>query len=357
MTKRTKNSVGIEDLVVADFRTADMAQSVRQWRLTNHIPYAESCARQIWFGSKQAFKTFPVDQVHGHSVTTHSGANAYQHLMRLNLGLLSNQFGETNIAGQFYSGWAEIHKQYPEKAQPYDTLVQHLTSDTRLIRHKIMPNWKMQSHELAARDLSGMQNQDSVLIIGHVNEQGNISPMTDMLARKLTSNENMRAREILITHPDPNVTKSLLEDLRALKDSGRIRGNISSFDFKELPLAFELYDRAYVTMPMGTDPEADNFIIDSWKNRNSAGNTLTHLRSAAENKALPARPWLVADLDNYVGPDEIRQEMAERARNNNRLAQDAEATVLKCIALRLQGLQPSHKTLDSLPDAPQPSCG
>lgn len=357
MRKIRKYKVGIEDLVVADFRTSGMTPPVRQWRLTNHVPYAKSCTRQIWFGGQQVFKTFPVDQIHDHSVTMYFGANAYQHLMRLSLGLLSNQFGETNIAGQLYSGWANIHKQYPEQAKPYDTLVQHLISDTRLIRHRIMPNWKMQTYELAARDLSGMQNQDSVLIIGHVNEQGRISPMTDMLVRKLTSNESLRAHEILITHPDPQVTKSLLKDLEDLKRSGRIRENIGSFNFKELPLAFELYDRAYITMPMGTDPEADSFIIDSWKNRSADGNTLTHLRSAAENKALPAGPWLIADLDNYTGPDEIREEMAARRRNNNQLAKNAEAAILKCVSLRLNQLQPSQKNLDNTPDAPQPSHG
>ncbi len=359
MRTKAQNSVGIHDLVVADFRTENMQDQVRQWRISNHVPYAESCARQIWFGSTQAFETFPSDKIHGHSYTLHHGANAYQHLMRLNLGLLSRQFGETNIAGQFYNGWAEMHKTYPEKAKPYDTLVQQLTNDTRLIRGLIMPDWKMKVHELAARDLSGMQNQDSVLVIGHLTEKGHISPMTDMLVRKLTSNENMRAREVLITHPDPQTKNKLLEELKGLKDSKRIRGDVSAFDFDDLSVAFELYDRVYITMPMGLNPEADQTIINAWKGRNAEENTITHLRAPAENMAASLKPWIIADLDNYTSPEDIREEMVKRERNNTKLAQDAENTILKCIQLRLQGLQPSRKTLDAVADAPppQPNCG
>lgn len=337
--------VTISDLVVADFRSANMGKRVENWRLNNHVPYAESCARQIWYGSRDVFAGFPVDDIADHNVTLHHGAAAYTHLMRLNLGLLSRNFGETNITGQFYAGWQRIHNQMPEKAKPYDQIVQHLTADSRLIRGRILSGWRTKQHELAARDLSGMKGGDSVLIIAHPNKEGKCSPMTDNLARRLTSNDNRRAREIALTHPDHAVLDGMMDDMKALSDTGRVPTPIQKMNFDDLAIGFEMYDRVYITMPMGEDPEADMQIIQAWKGRETRENTLTHLRADYVNMAEVTRTWIIADLDNYVGPEKIRDDMIMRGRNNDILAQRAEEAITLCTKMRVSGQQPSARLL------------
>ncbi len=338
-------SVTIDELVVADFRTQNMKDSVHQWRVTNHVPFAESCARQIWFGAKSVFDSFPTDDIAHHAVTFHHGPEAYRFLLRLNLGLLSHRRGETNIAGQFYAGWAQLHRDLPEKAKPYDRLIQHLTNDTRVVRSRVMSGWKMHDSELCARDLSDMQHNDSVLIVGHVNTEGKISPLTDNIARKISSNEGRRAREIAFTHPDPAIARQIFMDAQQLSQQKKLVRTITQFDFTDLPTAFELYDRVYITLPMDAYPEADRFMIDSWRGRQADTNVLVHLKANPANMADSSPAWVEARLEQYVSPEQIRLEMAKRAQNNEIIIDMAQEAVDHCVDCRLQGLQPSGKTL------------
>ena len=347
----------IHALAVADFRSKNMKDSVPLWRIRHHIPFAESCARQIWFGSAETFKTFPIEAVEGNAVSLHYGAKAYQHLLRLNLGLLSHRQGETNIAGQFYVGYQQMHQDHPEKARFYDQLVSQMTSDTRLIRHKIMTDWKMQDPELCARDLSGMEKDDSVLIVAHTNSEGNISPLTDMIARKVSTNENRRAREIVFTHPDPEILDRIFAQAKALADQKKILSPITRANFGDLAIAFELTDRAFVAMPMGYNPEADAHIIDCWQNRSAVDNVLTHLRADPENMAQTSDVWANANLDNFIAPEAIRAEMARRSRDNETLIRRAEQAIEHCIQSRLTGIQPTGKTLGDYTPGPAPNCG
>lgn len=340
--------VQIADLVVADFRTEHTTPAVLQWRVSNHVPFAESCARQVWFGRKETFETFPHHLITGSAYTLHHGANAYRYLLALNLGLLSRKKGETNVSGQFYKGWENLHNETPELARQYDTLIQHVTADSRLIRAHILSGMSVARHELAARDLSGLLKSDAVLIIGAPGKDGEISMMTDGIARVTTSNDNRSAREIAITHPSPETAGNLYAGLKRLKDQGKVQGDVNIVEFSDLALAFELYDRVYITMPMGEDPDADAQIIQAWQGRNTEENRLVHMKAAVENMALSSCTWTQAHLENYVSPEEVRAEVKRRLDKNDVLFMKAEQAVELCIQLRLEGLQPSRANLSKV---------
>src|SRR5690606_23511257 len=121
-------------------------------------------------------------------------AEAYEILLKLNLGLLSAKTGETNIKGQFQDAWKCFKATSPEKSLPFDRLIQHVTGDSRLIRHHVLDGWRMRDRKLCARDLSDMRHGDTALIIGHVSPNGNISSVTDSIARKLTNNPSRAAK-------------------------------------------------------------------------------------------------------------------------------------------------------------------
>lgn len=372
MTKKQKNNVGIEDLVVADFRTEHViGHTVMEWRAKHHVPHAESCARQIWFADKDTFKSFPTDHIRGNAVIMHHGALAYKFLMQLNLGLLSQRQGETNITGQFYEGWQKLHTEHPEQAKRYDTLMQNLVSDNRLIRSSILSQWKMRSNELCARDLSGMKNRDTVLLVGDVGRHGDMSVMTDSLIRKIATNENMHAQEVLITHPDPKVVKQLLADAKDMKRNLKLAATFTATDFDEVPIMMALCDRTYVTLPMDANKDADKYMIRGWQEHAGEGSTLTHLKADPANMAKVSDTWLDAGLRNFVTPDDIKEEMVRRARLNDRLAHRAELAIDASVKLRMEGIKPTAKTMggalnvpnidmpepDPSPDEPRPSCG
>lgn len=373
MTKKTKNTVGIEDLVVANFRTEHViGDTVMQWRAKHQVPHAESCARQIWFAGKDTFKSFPTDHIRGNAVTMYHGALAYKFLMQLNLGLLSQRQGETNISGQFYEGWQKLNTEHPEQAKRYDTLMQNLISDNRLVRSSILSHWKMRSNELCARDLSGMKNRDTILLVGEAGRHGDMSVMTNSLIRKIASNENMHAQEILITHPDPKVVKQLLADAKDMKRNLKLVSKFTAADFDEVPIMMALCDHTFITLPMDANKEADQYMIRGWKEHAPEASTLTHLKADPANMAKVSDTWLEAGLNNFVTPDDIKEEMARRARLNDRLTRRAELAIDTIVKLRMEDIKPTAKTMGGAlsvgnldapepeppsPDEPQPSCG
>lgn len=359
----------IHDLAVVDFYNQyARSDAAQEWRARSKVPFAESCARQIWYGHKDSFLDFPIDSIAPDKLTRSEGADAYRTLLRLNLGLLSQKKGETNITGQFQAGWKVLRDADPDAAAPYGKLIQHITGDSRLIRHHVLDGWKMKNSELCARDLSGMRANDSVLIIGHANSQGHISATTDNMARKVTGNAGRAAREVTITHPDPVILNNIFNDLSKSSKDGRIPAPIKRADFADLSLAVALHDRVYVTMPMEHDAQADDHIIACWRGREEKGNTLTHLRAKPEKAATTSQTWLDARLDNFISPDDILREMSVRETSNKELMARAERAIDHCIDMRVSSRQASARTLREAgiassvpqlqePSPPAPKCG
>lgn len=335
-------SVTMDDLVVVDFRTENMDDSVKQWRVSRHIPYAESCARQIWFAKAQDFEGFPLERIKGRAVTYHHGTDAYKFLIELNLGLHSQQFGETNITGQIFQSWGDMRRDTPHLAEQYDTLIQHLTADARFIRGNIMNGLKTERFELCARDLSKFSHDESVLIIAGQNKIGEPSVTTDRIARLVSQNKRQRASTVDVTHPDDAISKSIYKGMRALNQKGRILSDVSYINFRELSLAVEMYDRIYVTLPMDEVPIADLEIIDSWANREAKDNTLTHVRTNAKTAGRSSKPWRNADMKGFISPEDIAAEQEKRRSNNANLTRRAEDAIDLCIELRQEGKQPSR---------------
>ena len=368
----SKPFLDIQDMFVADFRVPSLDDTTKEWRDKTNIFMAESCARQIWVGSTDDLSSFPREAVSktAKNFTLLTGAEAYSLLLKLNLGLLSKIEGETNITGQFQMAWRTFKEGEPEKARPFEKIVQHITGDSRLIRHHVLDGWKLRNRELCARDLSDMRQSDSVLIIGHKSPNGAISSATDNLARKVASNPARSASEICITNPDPDVTASLLRDMNLARDNGYVPTKISAIDFyADLPSAFESFDRVYCTIPMDAEPEADAFMIDCWAQRNEGNNTFAHLLGMQEKGTPISEQWRLAKLDNFISPRDIDKEMDARGEKNKTLLKYADAAIAHCTALRLDCKQASAKTLrdDGVPSVkpalqearpiPSPRCG
>lgn len=343
-----KSYIDTQDMVVTDFRVTNLSGAVKEWRDQSNVFMAESCARQIWLGSKDTFSTFPQDDLlkTAKNFTLAHGKDAYSLLVKLNLGLLSKIEGETNIAGQFQLAWRGFKDQSPDQAKPFEKLVQHITGDSRLIRHHVLDGWKIKNRELCARDLSDMRHGDSVLIIGHASPNGSMSAVTDNIARKITNNAGRTAREVCITHPDHSVTASLLKDMSIAKSNGTIPASLTSMDFyDDLALAFEYYDRVYCTLPMGLNPDADDFIISCWKGKSEGNNTLAHLLGKQEKGTPIPENWTKAKLQNFITPRDIDKEMDKRGAANTRLLESAHSAIEHCTTLRLEARQASAKTL------------
>lgn len=336
------------DLVVVDFRMEQITGALSGWRDRLHVPYAESCARQVWYGDARAFDSFPVKDAVRNGFSFHRGAAGYEFLMKLNLGLLSKKQGEGNVKGQFYLGWEKYKREQSSSLQGYyERLVQSITADTRLVGGCFLNTFKTMRKELAARDLSGLKGGDHVVIMGNILSNGNVSPRSDGLARVCSSNTACKAGEIAVTHPDEKTLCALFNHFAALKDRRVISAKLSRFDFMDLPLAADLYDRVFIDRLGGEDVEVNRKLVAVWRARERQDSVMVHMEAPPDI----AGQWKRLFGAGYVGPGDIDADMGARARHNGKIVPEAEKAIRIIADLRVRGVQPSKRMLrDAAPD-------
>ncbi|MCC6597945.1 MAG: hypothetical protein IT559_04070 [Alphaproteobacteria bacterium] len=340
-----KESLKIGGLVVVDFRTEQLTDAIVAWRDQKHIPYAESCARQVWYGDSCDFESFPVKGAAPGDFSFHEGTKGYAFLMKLNLGLLSKKQGEVNIKGQFYSGWEKTQRELPLSRQGYyDRFVQWITADTRLVQGSILGTFIAVRKELSARDLSGLKSNDRILIFGNIPPNGSVSSRSDGIARVCSSNTGRKAAEIAVTHPDSKVLGTLFNHFSALRDNGKVVDALSMVGFENLPLAVEKYDRVFVDRLSDDDAGANQQLVSAWRGRMRRDNMMVHMQAPSKM----ARSWKRMFGDNYVSPRDISADMGARASHNRKIVAEAEEAIKIIADLRMRGVQPSKRALAGL---------
>jgi hypothetical protein len=184
---------------------------------------------------------------------------------------------------------------------------------------------------MVARDLSGQQKNDTILIIGHVNQRGEIHGLTEGIARVCA---NKKPREILVTHPDPVSSQAIVSHYQRLQKTDEVVSKASPVSFSELPDMAELCQRIFVTLPMGEIAEADEKIIQAWNSRRNRFGTLTHLKGSLQSMGMSTDMWRDANLADYIPPEDIRSEMVRRDHNNQKVIERAVESCSFYAALR-----------------------
>ncbi len=334
--------VPLQQLAVVNFQTKHFNEDIRAWKESADIASAMSCSRQIWFGTKNDFADFPrLDQTRT-GVTYYEGAEAYKFMVRLVLGVDSKNVSEDNIKGQVFGCWDQYQTTDITKKKLLDRIMQDIKADSRYVDGAVLSGFKHQRHEIAARDLSGQQKDDTILLVGTSNRHGKLSNFTDGIARVTGNKRGNAASEIIVTHPDSQIRYCVFSHLCDMKGRGLLKANISRVPFSDFCQAVEKSDRVYVDMPMGSNQQAEEHMVLAWQTRIYQGNTLTHLRGNPDNMGYSTSLWEQADLNSYTSPEMIRADMAARSVHNRKILEEADKTVAFCAQLRADGGCPSN---------------
>jgi glutamyl-tRNA reductase len=94
------------------------------------------------------------------------GQDGYAFLLRVACGLESRIPGETEIFGQFKQAWTDFVLKYPQTASVYQSLMQKLFADTKMIRQKYLSGMGGSTYGTALRKILGSKINESVLIFG-----------------------------------------------------------------------------------------------------------------------------------------------------------------------------------------------
>lgn len=341
--------MNINDLCVVNFRSKCLTPEIRDWWEKNSIPYAESCARQVWWGSQEDFKDFP-DNSQFH-IEKMIGTDGYNFLVKLVLGLDSKIVGEDVIKGQFREGFAQFNELNPEKGKSYEPLVQAIQADSRLVKNQVLNQIQTSRKEIVARDLAGFQNGEEVLLISSINRHGNLSDITDRLARILgskTKKGQPRCPKFLVLSPDPVVSKKIEQGLISLKKDHRQFSVSEIGNIEDIPELIEKYPRTFIDLPMGEYPEVDDYIIEAWKGRVSENHQMVHVRGCPTEKGLSNDMWSQAGIEDYSSPEDINVEVSNRMKKNAALKEKAIKVIEDCSHLRSKNIQPSKSQLGEL---------
>jgi hypothetical protein len=330
----------LKEFVVANFRTKFRTPELRAWKAGSTTATAESCNRQVWFGLQDDFANFPARD--NPDIQYYEGPQAHAFMTRLYCGLESARVGEDSIKGQLCDGWERFPTDDPRKIKAMDKILQDIKADSRFVMGAVLKEFKPHRHEIAARDLSGQQKGDKALLIGSMNRAGKLSSFTDGLARVIGNKRPGRVSEIAVTHPDTKTLRIIYDELIELRNRGILAADIVRVPFRDIGKAIEKADRLYVDLPMGSDPAAEEDIVLHWLNRVYKGNTLTHVRGNPYDMGASTPLWAEANLDNYVSPEDVRADMADRAVHNKDVIQNARDAIDFCADLRMGGDTPSN---------------
>jgi hypothetical protein len=331
------------DLAVVNFRSKHLSPPIEMWRSAHVVAVAESCARQVWFGRKSDFDSFPETKKEG--VELRTGEKAYAYLLRIITGQDSERKNETNIAGQFTQHWEAFQAAYPEKAAAMDTTIQHLKADSRLIRNYVLNDMKEPQPMLVARDLSGLQKGERVMVVPHIGGNGSMPDHMDRLLRVL-DHRKRQVGALTVSAPCPRMRDSFMAHVQTMQRDGLVHYPVMAEPFDQLPDGVEEVEHVFVDMPMGQDEAADYYVRESWRAQAHDGGSLIHLRGCPAEKGKSNALWANADLPNYISPEEIGAETSSRAVDAKNKQALAEKAIEFCAAQRTAGGYLSAKVLN-----------
>ena len=159
MADNTKNQVA--SLVLVAFRSRHLTPEVGTWKEQSAVPSAESCSRQVWYGTEKDFTDFPTTP----NVTFLRGAEAYKLLLSLISGFESKKTAETHIRHQFFKNWRTFEKNHNEIADNYRSLIKQLRADTNYIQDYIANDWKVQREEHASTSSISFSTSSPIAIV------------------------------------------------------------------------------------------------------------------------------------------------------------------------------------------------
>lgn len=374
----SRDDVTVDDLCLVKFNTKHYSDELVAWFEDAKIPFAESCDSQVWYGRKEDFDDFPYPEGQGNEVHRYEDEEAYKFMLELVSGFRSKKIGETHVKSQFYDGWRTFSGQNPDEAKGYQRFVSLLKKDVKHLQEEVAAGMKPTRSSTTARDLSGQQKGDSVLIIGSVGRGGVIGGNTREM---ITVTENRqdpskkiaeRGEYLTMTHPNPEKLAQLEREVARLKTQGIFRSNIQFVPFDQLSEQVEKQDRVYVDISMregeepldlgqafnrrkaySTAPEdltAESEIIAAWSSRVRQDNTLTHLRGNPATRMTSSQLWKDAegDMVGYISPEDIIEENTNRRENNNAITQSVMLSIDELAYSRANGeTNPARILLES----------
>ncbi len=322
MRKNPTELLCVQNLSLAVFLSDDMTPEMADWKEAEEIPMAESCARQVWYGRQCDFENFPAKE--NPKVKLLEGAQAYAFF----LTLVNDMDNIKTWSSEASSSYKRLHEsfleRFPEKEILFSKFQESVKGDTKLIRREILSQLRPHQFHDAARDVSRQTKGETALLIGTIGRSGQLSDYTISIAKALGKSRGDKVSEIIVFNPVTGMAALIKKELDMSKPhniDNKVR--ITAAKWLDLPVYFELCERAFVDLPMGDDPAADAFIMKSWRERSETNNTLTHMRGQPQLRGLSTAEWKEfsdsSEHKSVILPEDIKARAFHLQDSNNKI--------------------------------------
>ena len=298
------------------------------------------CTRNVLLGSKSDVEALLPEISTPH--TSYSAENAYAHLLRYVTGQFSKTRGESQIVDQFKKSWNEFSIQTPEKAKSLHYLYDSIIADNRTVRTHATAELRPAFYETTAHDLSGQKGGEDVLLVaGENNARNGYSTVTRNLVKQLVNNRKNAVGTLYITHPDPEMLKSMMTQMQ--KDSIISKHLPTPIPFEEAfaNSAQRKPRLTFVTLKMDQYPEADTTMLRFCDEHEAFRMRLVHLGGNTKPDRITRGVWKDHTMELAIMPEAITAtQNAAQTRNKQIVDGVGLYAANNCALSRLSGKNP-----------------
>lgn len=325
-----------------------MPALVKEWSEAARYAPLESCARQVWAGTKHTFSDFP--RLQADTFFRHlNGVEGYTYLLEMMTGLNSPRIGEDHIVHQYTEKWAKFQRRQPDLASTLSPLWEALQRDNLAIRKAVVSNLIPPTDDHVIRIMSGLIKNDDVMIIADTMEDMKPSSLARTAIKALGNNRNGRplVNSITIVSPDQNDADAILTWMKESQNRRYLHKDISlrARPIEDISAAVEQAARVYMTLPVGRYPEIDRSVAQAWKDRVRQDSSFSHLDEASH---LNGTIWANAGLDKFIMPGSLQRFYEGLQSYNAHVVALAKEAIEYCAHCRLSDERPEREAFTGL---------
>jgi hypothetical protein len=357
----------VEDLRVLVLPAPGSNNKVQPWDGMKEIFAPETCARHILVCTPEQFSRVPENAL---SVASQrrgnlAGAEAYQFLVEFACGLHSHDVGEYHVVSQLKDELQRYNRSSntdlpsnqlddQTRSMSVSRLISFILADQKAIREELInflpkdiTNRQKFSMVLAKQAAQITGGEDILVIANSSAGSGEFENLAHVLGRDNTHTVS----QIRVTHPNSDVLRERIADLRLLRRDKKISCEIESVPFTNIVPVMQIVDHVFCLLPMSPSGaplslpscQIDNMLRLGWRLREREDGFFVHVKGDPTNHGASSAEWQI-DAPWFISPESLKVRYAEARNLQNGILSCARTAAQNCALSRFLGERPPFGT-------------
>ena len=199
-----------------------------------------------------------------------------------------------------------------------------------------------------AKQAAQITGGEDVLVIANSSAgSGDFENLAHVLGRDNTHTVS----RIRVTHPNPDVLKERVADLKLLLRDKKISCEIESVSFANMVPVMQIVDHVFCLLPMAPSGspltlescQIDNLLRLGWRLREREDGFFVHIKGDPTNHGGSSAEWQITE-PWFISPESLKVRYAEARNLQNGILSRARTAAQNCALSRLLGERPPFGT-------------